>query len=168
MYFYETNYSIIDGTCPTVAIGGHAAHGGHGLSSRKLGLTLDRIVSHEVVLADGTIANVPVSPPTKGQRQSEYESLSWALRGAGPSFGIITSLTLRTYEMPPVTVQFDYRFTAVEAGPAADALMAYQEWIPWVPGELGLAFMYTSGEGKGTITYQLTGVPFGSYRINCL
>ena len=124
-------------------------------------MTLDRIIEHEVVLADGTIANVPVSSSTEEQEQEQeqpdYESLSWALRGAGPSFGIITAFTLRTYPMPLVTVHFDYWFPAAEAGPAADALMAYQEWLPWVPGELGLAFMYIRGEIDGTIEFKLTG-----------
>ena len=36
----------------------HEGHGGYGFTSRKWGLTLDTIQSLEVVLANGTIANV--------------------------------------------------------------------------------------------------------------
>ena len=66
------------GSCPYVGIGGHSGkqlknikwnilfylflfhegHGGFGFSSRMWGLTLDTIRSLEVVLANGTIANV--------------------------------------------------------------------------------------------------------------
>ena len=68
------------GTCPFVGIGGHSGrenyyikmvysfiylfvflhegYGGFGFTSRKWGLTLDTIQSLEVVLANGTIANI--------------------------------------------------------------------------------------------------------------
>ncbi|KIM28277.1 Glucooligosaccharide oxidase [Serendipita vermifera MAFF 305830] len=156
----EKGRALPHGVCPTVSIGGHAAHGGHGLSSRKWGLTMDRIVSHEVVLSDGTISNVPVSSSSK-EGQADLGPLSWALRGAGPSFGVITSYTLRTFPMPPVAVHFDYWFSPVGASLAADAMIAYQDWIPWVPGEIGLAFMFMTGEGDGTIQYKLTGQYLG-------
>lgn len=64
--------AIPHGTCPYVGIGGHAGakhktseyvlmpmtfagHGGFGFTSRMWGLTVDNIVSLEVVLADGSI-----------------------------------------------------------------------------------------------------------------
>ena len=68
------------GTCPYVGIGGHSGkqlrswsnlfiylfilpegYGGFGFTSRKWGLTLDTIQSLEVVLANGTIANVSLT-----------------------------------------------------------------------------------------------------------
>jgi FAD/FMN-containing dehydrogenase len=70
--------------CPNVGIGGHAAHGGHGHTSRAWGLLCDRVIGHEVVLADGTIAHASAT---------ENNDLFWALRGAAPSFGIITVST---------------------------------------------------------------------------
>jgi FAD/FMN-containing dehydrogenase len=66
------------GTCPFVGVGGHSGrqnysnilfflfilfflhegYGGYGFTSRKWGLLLDTIISLEVVLANGTIANI--------------------------------------------------------------------------------------------------------------
>ncbi|KAG8920765.1 hypothetical protein FRC00_009545, partial [Tulasnella sp. 408] len=43
------------GTCPYVGTGGHASYGGFGLYGRTAGLLLDRIVSAEVVIANGTV-----------------------------------------------------------------------------------------------------------------
>ena len=74
------------GTCPYVGIGGHSGtqliilklsfiiffflegYGGYGFTSRKWGLTLDTIQGIEVVLANGTIANVS---------QTNYPDLFW-------------------------------------------------------------------------------------------
>ena len=43
------------GTCPNVGSGGHTSYGGFGHLSRFGGLLLDRVVSAEVVLANGTV-----------------------------------------------------------------------------------------------------------------
>jgi FAD/FMN-containing dehydrogenase len=42
------------GTCPRVGSGGHTSYGGYGPYSRMGGLLMDRVVSAEVVLANGT------------------------------------------------------------------------------------------------------------------
>jgi FAD/FMN-containing dehydrogenase len=42
------------GTCPKVGTGGHTSYGGYGPFSRMQGLLVDRVVSAEVVLANGT------------------------------------------------------------------------------------------------------------------
>lgn len=41
-----------------VGVGGHATHGGYGLTSRMWGMTLDKIVQLDVVLPDGTITTL--------------------------------------------------------------------------------------------------------------
>lgn len=76
------------GTCPTVGISGLTMVGGHGPLTNRHGLTLDRLVAAEVVLADGsvTICNEVVDAP-----------LFWALRGGGSgSFGVVTRLWFDT------------------------------------------------------------------------
>src|SRR4051794_31241699 len=42
------------GTCPKVGTGGHTSYGGYGPFSRMGGLLMDRVVSAEVVLANGS------------------------------------------------------------------------------------------------------------------
>lgn len=51
--FDQKQRALPHGTCPGVGVGGHATHGGFGLSSRAWGLTLDTIVGLDVVLANG-------------------------------------------------------------------------------------------------------------------
>ncbi|KAI7946983.1 hypothetical protein MJO29_011510 [Puccinia striiformis f. sp. tritici] len=43
------------GTCAGVGIGGHLSFGGYGFTTRQWGLTLDTIIGHEIVLANGSI-----------------------------------------------------------------------------------------------------------------
>lgn len=52
--FNQKQRALPHGTCPGVGVGGHATHGGFGLSSRAWGLTLDTIVGLDVVLANGS------------------------------------------------------------------------------------------------------------------
>ncbi|PWW76963.1 Glucooligosaccharide oxidase [Tuber magnatum] len=90
------------GTCPGVGISGHALHGGFGFTSRMWGTTLDNIVEMEVVLANGDI--VTVSKRTD-------PDLFWALRGAGSSFGIVTTFKFTTYPEPNSGVRFSWSWT---------------------------------------------------------
>jgi FAD/FMN-containing dehydrogenase len=61
----------------SVGIGGHASHGGFGYTSRMWGITLDTILSMEVVLADGSITCVS---------KTENPDLFWV---SSPLYGLI-------------------------------------------------------------------------------
>jgi FAD/FMN-containing dehydrogenase len=111
------------GIMSTTGVGGLALGGGHGYLSRKHGLTIDNLVSADVVLADGSFVSVS---------EDEHEDLFWALRGGGGNFGVVTRFTLRLH---PVTT--------VVGGPtlwwlddAADLLLWYREFQPAAPREV--------------------------------
>ena len=88
---------------------------GFGFISRMYGLSIDNLVEVEMVLADGRIVIVnadedpgefrslvtgdllrcrPAHPPTT--------ELWWAIRGAGPAFGIATRYKARAFPVPVV------------------------------------------------------------------
>ena len=73
------------GTCPFVGAGGHMVSGGFGLAGRQLGLSIDRVVGHEVVLANGSVVQTSNTSNT---------DLFWALRGGGGSFGAFRVIAL--------------------------------------------------------------------------
>jgi hypothetical protein len=81
--------SITHGRCPTVGAGGFLLGGGLGFDMRRHGIASDKLVSTEMVLADGEIvtANANVNA-----------DLFWACRGgAGGNFGINTDFTMETF-----------------------------------------------------------------------
>lgn len=81
------------GTVNHTGVGGLVLGGGFGWLSPKHGLTIDVLLSVEVVLANGDV--VTASPTSS-------EELFWALRGAGTSFGVATSFTSRCFPQGPV------------------------------------------------------------------
>jgi FAD/FMN-containing dehydrogenase len=82
------------GGCTTVGVAGLIQSGGFGSFSKRYGMAAASLLEAEVVTADGAvqIANGCTNP-----------DLFWALKGGGGgSFGVITRLTLRTHELPPL------------------------------------------------------------------
>jgi FAD/FMN-containing dehydrogenase len=61
------------------------------LLQNKYGYAVDGLVSARVVLANGT---------TVEASKTKNTDLFWALQGAGHNFGIITSLEVKTYDIP--------------------------------------------------------------------
>ncbi|ATY61280.1 FAD binding domain [Cordyceps militaris] len=80
------------GTCPTVGLAGQIQCGGYGFYTRTYGTLTDRVLSVEVVTPDGRVRTAS---------DKENADLFFAIRGAGTgSFGVITSVTLRTNDAP--------------------------------------------------------------------
>ncbi|KAH9470958.1 hypothetical protein Pst134EA_004868 [Puccinia striiformis f. sp. tritici] len=140
------------GTCPYVASGGHIAGGGYGFSSRQWGLTLDRIISHEVVLGDGSIvtASKTVNP-----------DLFWASRGAGASYGIITSIRFRTEAAPSEATNFIYQWNLNEED-FAQTLMKLQSFcMSDVPAQLGITVNLRKSWQAGKLSFDFAGAWYG-------
>ncbi|KIJ46864.1 Glucooligosaccharide oxidase [Sphaerobolus stellatus SS14] len=112
--------TIAHGTCPQVGIGGHATVGGQGPLSRMYGLTLDHVLEVEVVLADGTI--------TKASAE-ENPDLFFAIRGAGASFGVVTSFVFETHPAPTVTTHYSFKLHFSTPQELAAVFLKWQEFL---------------------------------------
>lgn len=92
------------GVVSLTGIAGLTLGGGYGHLRRKYGLTIDNLVSVEIVTADGQLlkANRKVNP-----------DLFWAVRGGGGNFGIVTSFEYMLHEVGP-EVYFLYVYYPLE------------------------------------------------------
>ncbi|KAL0949120.1 hypothetical protein HGRIS_009205 [Hohenbuehelia grisea] len=141
------------GTCPEVGVGGHSGCGGFGLDSRLWGLLLDQALSAKVVLSNGTLVTAS---------SSENSDLFWAIRGAAPSFGIVTEYRYKTYPAPPSNIIFTYSYT-VSPTTASSIFSAYQDFAKAsAPPTLGLQASIGTPKSGNKVSIALTGVFYGS------
>jgi FAD/FMN-containing dehydrogenase len=131
---FEQGLAVPTGTCPSVGIGGLTLGGGLGILGRAHGLTCDRLLAAEVVIADGRIVTCDLE---------HHADLFWALRGAGAgSFGVVTQFTFEALPVPDPTTSFRVIWPYTQA-PAVIA--AWQEWAPIGADELSADLALSAG-----------------------
>jgi FAD/FMN-containing dehydrogenase len=111
------------GIMSTTGVGGLTLGGGHGHLTRKYGLTIDSLLSADVVLADGTFVTAT---------EQHHPDLFWALRGGGGNFGVVTSFTFQLYPVGTVGVGL----TVWPIDRTQDILRWYREFLLSAPDDL--------------------------------
>lgn len=109
--------SVPGGVVSSTGIGGLTLHGGLGHLRRKYGLSIDNLLSAEVVTADGRVLTAS---------EDENADLYWALRGAGSNFGVVTSMLFRLRPIGPMT------YLCGVAYPQDDVAALTRAWRDWV------------------------------------
>jgi FAD/FMN-containing dehydrogenase len=121
--------ALVAGACPSVGVAGLTLGGGLGIVGRSFGLTCDRLLEAEVVLADGRVVTCD---------EGRHEDLFWALRGAGAGrFGVVTGFTFRTVAAQRLTC-FQLAWPAVHAARIIDA---WQRFAPVAPDALAASLL---------------------------
>jgi FAD/FMN-containing dehydrogenase len=117
------------GIISTTGVGGLTLGGGFGYLSRGYGLTIDNLVSADLVLADGSFVTAS---------ESENSDLFWAIRGGGGNFGVVTAFEFMAQKAGTVTAGVLF----YELDKAAELMRIYRDFIDDAPRELGIFFGY--------------------------
>jgi FAD/FMN-containing dehydrogenase len=111
------------GTVSGTGMAGLTLGGGMGWLMGSYGLTIDNLLSVEIVTADGEIRHASAE---------ENGDLFWAVRGGGGNFGVVTSFEYRLHPIGPM-------LAGVVAHPlehAREVLRFYREFARAAPDEL--------------------------------
>jgi FAD/FMN-containing dehydrogenase len=116
--------AVPGGVVSTTGIAGLTLHGGMGHLRRKHGLSIDNLLSVEIVTADGELRRAS---------ESENEDLFWAVRGAGSNFGVVTSFEFQAHPVGPMVMVGAVFYPQEEA---AALLRAWRDYMAQAPDEL--------------------------------
>jgi len=128
-------------------VAGLTLGGGIGWLMRRHGLTVDSLVSADVVLADGTSV-------TASERL--HPDLFWALRGGGGNFGIVTTFEFHAREVGPTVLGGPVLFSLEQA---EEIMGFYREWAPVSPRELTTILNFRKAPPASWVPEHLHGVP---------
>ena len=118
--------AVTGGIVTHTGIGGLTLGGGIGHLMRRFGLTIDSLVSCDVVTADGEFLVAS---------QDEHPDLFWGLRGGGGNFGVVTSFEYRLHSLGPTVLAGLLAWPMAEAG---EVLRFFRDFVADAPDELGI------------------------------
>lgn len=114
------------GVVSHTGVGGLTLGGGMGWLTRKAGLSIDSLVSAEVVTADGRILQAS---------EHDNSDLFWAIRGGGGNFGVVTNFEFVVHPAGPL-VQFALLFWSLDR--TAEVLRLAEELVTTLPADLNI------------------------------
>jgi FAD/FMN-containing dehydrogenase len=121
--------AVPSGIVSSTGVGGLTLGGGVGSLSRKYGLTIDNLLSVDMVLADGRVVTASAD---------ENADLFWAVRGGGGNFGVVTSFLFKAN--PVHTVYGGPILCPMEK--AVELLHVWQDWILAAPDDINGWFAF--------------------------
>ncbi|WP_239154612.1 FAD-binding oxidoreductase [Amycolatopsis sp. FDAARGOS 1241] len=121
----QAGLAVPGGTVSDTGVGGLTLGGGVGWLTARHGLTVDNLLSAELVTADGVRRHASAD---------EHPDLFWALRGGGGNFGVVTRFEFRAHPVGPI-VQLGLFFWPIEQG--IEALRFIRDTVMALPPAMG-------------------------------
>jgi hypothetical protein len=139
--------AVPSGIVTHTGVAGLTLGGGIGWIMRKHGLSIDQLVSVDLVTADGEFTKASLN---------ENADLFWGVRGGGGNFGIVTEFEFRCVPLGP----------QVLAGPvfwpmekSAEVLRFYRDWVADAPDELMTIVVHRMAPALPFVPQELHGKP---------
>jgi len=122
----EHGLAVPLGINSTTGVAGLTLGGGFGWISRKHGLTIDSLLSAEVVTASGDKVRVSAK---------EHPDLFWAIRGGGGNFGVVTEFEFALHPIGPDVLA---GLIVYPLSDARDVLRYYRDFCRTAPDEVSV------------------------------
>ncbi len=116
--------AVTTGIVTHTGVAGLTLGGGLGWIMRKYGLTIDNLLSVDIVTAGGELLKAS---------ETQNADLFWGVRGGGGNFGIVTEFEFRLHALGPEVVAGPI-FWPIREAPRV--LRFYRDWIADCPDEL--------------------------------
>ncbi len=110
----------------TTGIAGLTLGGGFGWLTRKYGMTIDNLISAEVITANGNKIRTS---------ETENPDLFWAIRGGGGNFGVVTEFE---FDLHPVGPEILAGLIVFPFSQAKQVLTQYRKFVESAPEELNV------------------------------
>ncbi len=127
------------GIASDTGIDGLTLGGGLGWLSSKCGLTVDNLISADVVTADGRMLTAS---------GTENQDLFWGLRGGSGNFGVVTSFEYQLHVVGPAILG---GMVAYPLGRAKEVLRFYREFTKTAPDDLTTYAAFINPPGGETV-----------------
>ena len=124
------------GVVSHTGVGGLTLGGGFGRINRKFGLTIDNLISANMVTADGETRRVSAD---------ENADLFWGIRGGGGNFGVVTGFEFMVHPVGPRMLGGGIIWPLSQA---RDVLEFWAEYAPGLSDELYVAPFMVAGGGR--------------------
>ena len=113
------------GVVSATGVGGLTLAGGIGWLRGKYGLSLDNLVSVDIVTADGVLRTAS---------EDENAELFWGVRGGGGNFGAVTSFEFAVHPVGPAVMLL---LAIYRAADAAKVMKGWRDIMATAPDEIG-------------------------------
>lgn len=117
------------GVVSATGVGGLTLSGGLGWLRGTCGLSLDNVMSVEIVTADGQV---------RIASERENTDLFWAIRGGGGNFGVVTTFEFKLHPIGPTIMVL---MPVYRAADAATVMKRWRDYMASAPDEIGGALV---------------------------
>lgn len=141
------NLAVPVGVVSETGAAGLTLHGGTGWLLRKHGLTMDNLLSVDIVTADGQL---------KKASENENSDLFWAIRGGGGNFGVVTGFE---FKLHPVGPKMWLSVPMYPLERAQEVMSACCEYMQKAPEDLMVLGVYWSAPEVPEVPERYHGTP---------